>query len=255
MRAPLFLAWQDPASRRWFPVGKLWQEGPSFRFGYIHGFELARAEAGFETLPSFPEAGRIYDSARLFPVFRNRIMNASREDYDGYLDRLGLSVPEGEDDDGWLLDVLARSRGRRSTDSFEVFPLPLARREDGLRYQVEFFVHGLRHAPASARSRAEVLEHGAPLYLMADVQNAEDPLALALRTEDRHVVGYVPRYYCSDLHALFGEGVRVEVEVMQVNLPPTPPQHRLLCRLDAAWPFERAPLAQPVYALVTDEAE
>ena len=241
VRGPLFLAWQDPTSRGWFPVGKLWWAEGSFRFGYIRGFERAEREAGLEPLLSFPQRDQVYRSEHLFPLFRNRIMNSSREDFDGWLARLGLELPAEGSGEALLLDILARSGGQRSTDSFEVFPRPLV----GDRYRLEFFVHGLRHANPGAQARAEALASGDTLRFMADLQNPEDPLALALRTEDRHVVGYLPRYHCADLHALFGERESVNVEVLQVNLPPTAPRHRILCRVDAAWPFRILPSPSP----------
>ncbi|MEO1231656.1 MAG: HIRAN domain-containing protein [Myxococcota bacterium] len=246
VRGPLFLAWQDPTSRSWFPVGRLWWSEGSFRFGYIRGFERAEREAGLEPLLSFPQRHQVYRSEHLFPLFRNRIMNSSREDFDGWLARLGLEPPDEDAREDLLLDILARSGGQRSTDSFEVFPRPLV----GDRYRLEFFVHGLRHANPAARARAEALAPGDVLRFLADLQNPEDPLALALRTEDRHVVGYLPRYHCADLHALFGEREKVTVEVLQVNLPPTAPRHRILCRVEAAWPFSHPPLAQPTYDLL-----
>lgn len=247
VKGPLFLAWQDSESRRWFPVGKLWWAEDRFRFGYIEGFQTAREEAGLAPLLAFPRPELLYTSEQLFPLFRNRIMNPSREDFDVWLSRLGLQAPDDESSrEQLLLDILARSGGKRSTDSFEVFPRPLV----GDRYRLEFFVHGLRHANAAARERAERLAPGDPLRLIADLQNPVDPLAVALCTEDLHIVGYLPRYHCADLHALFGERCPVRAEVMQVNLPPTAPRHRVLCRMGAEWPFSHPPLDQPTYRLL-----
>ena len=40
----LFLAWQDPVARRWFPVGRLEYSDGLYSFVYTKGAEQARTE-------------------------------------------------------------------------------------------------------------------------------------------------------------------------------------------------------------------
>lgn len=244
----LFVAWQDARSRRWFPVGRLWREDGEYRFGYIEGFREAEKEAGFMPLLPFPRVDEIYHSSKLFPSFGNRIMNPSRVELSDYLDRLGLAP--GGDLEELGFDILARGQGRRATDSLELFPHPLVSTEEGSKYRLELFVHGLRHQPESARARAEALEVGEQIYLMPDPQNPHDRHAVALRSEDRHVLGYLPRYHGRDVGALLASEAEVAVEVLRVNPSPAPPGHRLLVRVEADWPFDRSPLDAEIYALV-----
>lgn len=243
----IFLAWQDPASRAWFPIGKLTCEaGEVYRFVYTSGFEQARMKAGLTPLIGFPEVQQIYESTELFPLFANRVMSRSREEYSSYLARFGLAE-EGAS----MLALLARSQGRRSTDSFEIFAHPLttgANVEGGApRYEIDFFVHGIRHMPPSASARAAELRPGERLRLMPDPDNPEDPAAVALRTEDKVLLGYVPRYYCADLGALRAAQAPASVRVVLVNEPPTPIQQRVMVHLEARWPLEAPPFAQPEY--------
>jgi len=247
----IFLAWQDPASRAWFPIGKLTCEsGKVYRFVYTQGFEDAQRQAGLTPLIGFAEVHQVYESTDLFPLFANRIMSRSREDYQSYLERFAL--PE---EGASTLALLARSQGRRSTDSFEIFAHPLAHGPGGEpRYEVDCLVHGIRHMPAAAAARAEALVPGERLLLMPDPHNPEDPRAVALRTEDKVLLGYVPRYYCADLAALFAAGVRAEVRVLRTNPAPTPIQQRVLVHLEAPWPLERAPFCQPEYQQIGQRA-
>ena len=60
----------------------------------------------------------------------------------------------------------------------------------------------LRSRIQSAADRAAALRPGERLFLMPDFQNPEDPHAVALRTEDKVLLGYVPRYYCADMEVL-----------------------------------------------------
>lgn len=239
----VFLAWQDSESRAWFAIGKLTFEADGlYRFVYTGGFEDARRSAGLTPLIGFPDERQTYESSELFPLFKNRIMSRSRQEYKSYVTRLDL--PE----EGPALSLLARSAGRRTTDSFEIFPHPLVQGPGGkARYTIDCFVHGIRHMPSSAEQRALQLEVGERLLLMPDVQNPQDPSAVALRTEDKVLLGYVPRYYCADLEALRLAQARTVVTVVRVNPAPAPVQQRVLVHLDAPWTVQSLPFQQRQY--------
>src|SRR4051812_47913042 len=89
----IYLAWQDTVkTRRWFPVGRLRQvEDGQYEFVYSRGFEEARQFAGMQPILGFPEENRCYLSASLLPLFQNRLMSPSREEYRAYIERLGLA--------------------------------------------------------------------------------------------------------------------------------------------------------------------
>ena len=82
---------------------------------------------------------------------------------------------------------------------------------------------------------------------MCDVQNPVDPSALALRTEDRIIVGYMPGYLLDDAHTLQQTCAICQVKVERVNPSPAPTQQRLLCRLESSWPTGFQPYATPRY--------
>ena len=128
MSAPfaLFIAWQDDASRRWRPVGRLREMSDElYEFVYTRGFIEAQ-RAGMRPFVGFDDALTRYVSDELFPLFRNRIMSRSRSDYPAYVQRLGLA------EDTLPMMILARSEGRRNTDPFVLFPEPsLQRGADG----------------------------------------------------------------------------------------------------------------------------
>jgi hypothetical protein len=235
----LYLAWRQP-DRRWWPVGRLTREGSSYVFTYTRG-AISAEQAGFRPLPSFPDREQVYVSNEPFPLFANRLPPKNRPDYEDFVE--WLDVPRGETDP---MILLARSGGRRATDTFEVFPLPEPSVEG--RYASTFFAHGLRHLGVEAEEEARHLAPGEPLVLKAEPENPHDPRALRILTTLRGThLGFVPRYLCEDVHRLqeaAGED-GVSVRVHRVNLPPTPAQFRLLCALDAPWPVGFHPLSNP----------
>lgn len=218
----LFVAWQDPDSRGWFPVGRLWLENGVYRFVYLKGVESAVA-CGFRLLAAFPQTHIIYSSAELFPLFRNRVMSRSRPDFSNYISRLNL--PEGDPNP---LDILSRE-ARRATDPLEMFPMPEL--QDG-RYRVHFPLRGMRYLPESAQQKALLLQVGDGLDAVLDAQNTNDSRAVLVRTPDYHILGFVPRFLAAELRpVLLSKPEAVEIAVEKVNAPPVPIQHRLLCSL------------------------
>ena len=221
----LFLAWQEPQSRHWFPIGQLAFDGKNYHFTYIQGVKKAQAEPNFRLLHSFPERDRIYTSSELFPLFSNRLMRRSRPDYQNYIQ--WLNIPQDEDDP---IAILARSEGRKVTDTFEVFPYP-EKSENGI-YHLHFFVHGLRYMPPTSIEKVKQLKTEERLYLTLDIQNPYDSTALLLRTEERHNLGYCPRYLAADIwEILLHNPESVDVHIEKINPAPTPIQLRLLCNM------------------------
>jgi hypothetical protein len=185
----LFLAWEDPGSGSWFPIGRLTFNGKEYQFNYTNGVLEAKLKCGFGPLPSFPDFNKVYTSQKLFPLFSNRVMPRSRPDYPEFVQ--WLNIPQHEDDP---IALLARSGGKRVTDKFEVFPCPEP--DENGRYRIHFFAHGLRHLPKPAIERINGLQVGELLYLAHEFQNPHDSSALLLCTEDHWIVGYCPRYLC-----------------------------------------------------------
>ena len=242
----LFLAWQDPVTRSWFPIGRLTFNGKEYQFNYTKGVLEAILKCWFEPLPSFPDFSKVYTSQKLFPLFSNRVMPRSRPDYPEFVQ--WLNIPEHEDDP---IALLARSGGKRVTDKFEVFPCPEP--DENGRYCIHFFAHGLRHLPKPAIERINGLQVDELLYLAHEFHNRHDPSALLLCTEDRWIVGYCPRYLCGDIFQIISQDRElVRVEVDRLNQPPTPLQFRLLCKMTADGRDFR-PFSSPMYQPVSSD--
>lgn len=249
----LFLAWQDPISRAWFPIGRLSVENSSCKFVYIQGAIDAQQKCGFQPLEAFPSFSQSYESQELFPLFANRLPSSSRTDYVNFVDYLNLSP--GEKDP---IVLLGRSSGERMTDTMQVFPAP-ERSGDGF-YQTQFFANGINHLPPASQERIEKLETGERLLLMKDIQNSYENTALILRTNgekdgDIYIVGYCPRYLLDDAITIIDQcsdvKTMIHIEVERINLPPAPKKFRLLCRMKARWPSNFQPFASLKYQPLT----
>ena len=242
----LYVAWQDPDRRTWYPVAQLTSERDSYKFVYTIGAQQAVQEAGFQPLATFPDLSSTYVSEHLFPLFSNRLLPESRPEYKEYLE--WLNVPDHERDP---VAILASSGGRRVTDTLEVFPRP--ERDDRGQYRTRFLLHGLSHMTSAAIQRVGDLRSGDRLLAMHDFQNPFDSHALALRTAekfpgDMHLIGYCPRYLRGDLTRLLElEPKSLRVTVVKVNPSPAPIQFRVLCEAVMAWPRGFQPFSDPEY--------
>ena len=223
MNSKLFLTWQDKKSRQWFPVGQLTHDGGVYRFVYLKGAELAKKEAGFQPVVSFPDFRAVYESEELFPLFANRVMPASRPEYRQTIEF--LSLPQDSNDP---LAFLARSGGAKVTDTFEVFCYPQQNGKGD--YELKFFAHGLRYLPPSSLSRIANMSHGDRIYLSHALNNQFEEHALQLCARDNHIVGFCPSYLLDDVNKMRRHEA-IEVCVERVNDESAPLQFRLLCSL------------------------
>jgi hypothetical protein len=249
----LFLAWQDEGigvpderpSRAWYPVGRLDQAESFYRFSYIAGVRRAAQEANFRAFDAFPKFEECYESATLFPFFRMRVPDPSREDYGDYVSRLDLS-PEAVDP----MDVLAVSGGRRQTDHLEVFP-KIQPRRDG-RFRCRFFLHGWRHVSLPPQQRLARLKPGEPLRVALEMNNpATGKAVLLLTTDDYQTLGWAPRYLVGDMFAAIANFPgELAGEVVRINLPPAPANQRALIELNGRFPSAYEPMSSADFELL-----
>jgi hypothetical protein len=241
-RRTLFVAWQDPVSRAILPVARLLVDGTSalerYEFAYINAIVSAEKH-GFEPLLAFPDRSAVYRSDALFPLFANRVLQKGRPDYAEYVDQLGLDPANAEP-----VTIMARSGGRRMTDHVEVFAPPEPNDEGKL--ETHFLVRGVRHA-AGAEAVAATLSPGDRLFPMIDLQNPANKGAIALRTEPKQIVGYLPEYLINELEM---QAPNLLIRVERTNPPPAPVHHRILCKLTTEQ--SKAPFSGPDYQPVAD---
>jgi len=230
----IYVLWQDKESHRQFPVGQLMyihNDHEAYQFNYIHIVTEAMAH-GFQPFPGFPELESTYVSSELFPFFQNRILQPSREEYDSFVKSLGLLPSEAKP-----IDILARSGGRRATDTIEVFaPAEIIEcaEEDYNLAQYYFLLHGLSHMRECAQDLVtDLIKEGDKVFVMHDMQNPVDENALLLRTHDYCSIGFIPRYLLGDMWINNLLHKDLVFYVYKINKPPSPIQQRIVCKAEA----------------------
>lgn len=232
MKHLLYVAWQDPESSAWFPVGRVEFDGELYSFCYTQGVEQAKATKNFPGLPQFVDPYRPYHSVELFPFLHNRVISRKRGDYAEHLLRMGFDPGELAHS-VHAFDVLERSNGRRLTDRFEVFAPPQIK--DGIATFV-FFTRGLRFRPIDVQQRWEQEPPRKPLSARVDTKNDADENAVMLYSADDTPIGYVPRYYSAAVCTLIADGNVPSIKLLRHNPLPAPVQERILVQLELAIP-------------------
>ena len=243
----LYVFWQHPVSRGWFPVGILQRISGGFEFVYTKGAEKAD---GFVPFGRMTDLYKRYQSSDLFPFFSNRLMSPKRPEFDQFIHWIAA---EQEVNDPLVL--LSRTGGKRATDPLILYAKPEP--NDRNEFDLFFLCHGIEYLPKSASDRIAMLDVEEMLFPMLDISNPYDPHAIAIRTGDpRHLIGYVPRFFVKELRTCIESARRehVHLKVARVNLQ-APLQFRLLCRFTSPWPGGFKPWNQPEYqALVKEDS-
>jgi hypothetical protein len=240
----LFLAWRAP-NRMWFPVGRLDADvaREHYVFGYTNGALQAKAEVGFNALPAFPDLNSRYESADLFPLFQNRVMNPNRKNFGDYLASLGLTR-------GDPIEILSVTGVERQTDSFEVFP-KIDAAEDG-SFTSRFFIRGMRHLAAASQARAFALKSGEELGVSVELSDSVTQLGIMLSTRtDCQCAGWAPRYLVTDLLSATAERPQVTAKVIRVNPDDVPANRRVLVEFGGTLPEAVQPMSGKAFQLIT----
>ena len=236
----LFLAWQAPSDRAWFPVGRLDAdtEHSQYSFRYTKGAGEAERTAGFHPIASFPALDALYQSSELFPMFKNRVLGSQRRDFKSYLESLDLHTPDP-------IEILAVSGGERQTDSFEVFP-KIEKAADG-SFRCRFFLHGLRHMSEQAQQRAQFLKAGEQLGVSVELNNPKHGLAIQLTSLDYEFIGWAPRYIVSDLLKAINKTHDISARIVKINAGGAPLNRRVLVELQGVLPADYEPMAEDAF--------
>jgi len=228
----LFVTWRSPKTHSIIPVGRLIYRDHDglYEFVYIHNVEEALRQ-GFMPFLDFPFKGQFYLSPQLFPLFANRVLPTNRPEFQEYTKALGLSAEMVDP-----MQILARTGGRRETDQIEMFPLPIPDPQTGT-FVTYCLIRGIRYMPQPfVEERIAGLKANEPLLFLFDVQNKYDRHAVATRTQEGLLLGYLPAYLVDDLRKILTASAQCHAFVERVNPPPAGVHHRLLCRIEGCWP-------------------
>ena len=218
--AELLVLWQQPSSRAMLPVAILSFDGELYRFRYVDG---AAELDGFRPLLGLHDFDREYESDELFPLFRERVLDPARSDYQRVVDELDLDPAHATP---W--EQLIRTGGTSEGDTIQVTPFPRAT-ETG--WECVFLAAGLRYfqqkSVRTARGSTPIytaaefedvlasLVPGDHLEVIPELGNDYNPSAQLLFHEEK-VVAYLPDWlarlcapWANGGNALVGKTIRV----------------------------------------------
>lgn len=226
----LLVTRRDPDTRQYHSVGFLSLVEGRYTFAYLRSLVEGNA---FRPLPGFADGHRIYEDAKLFPIFAERIMSPRRPDRPGVMEALGLDV------DAEPFEVLARSGGRRVGDTIELVPVPRPAADGSTT--IDFFVHGVRHMTSEAQARITGLQADERLQLEPEPENDVESRAVLVTDTDKVRLGYVPTPLLDVVHDMDNP----QAVVLRANPPRVGFHFRLLVRVSGSMQFGRFPFTGP----------
>ena len=240
-----------PSNGSWHPLGRLSFIDGHYTFAYVKGIYN---QTPITPLPGMEDLEQVYKSDVLFPFFENRLLSKRRNEYVDFLSWSGFDVKKPSPQP---LAILSVTEGKKNTDSYEVFPCPTQSNEYG-HYEFQFFLHGLNHLTEPTQEAALNLEQGSKLYMVMDLQNTYNRSAVALRTENKELIGYLPNYMANEAYRLLEtcQPDSIEFTVSKINTD-APKNFAILCKLDACWDEGSQPFSDktflPISSLVPEK--
>jgi hypothetical protein len=127
----------------------------------------------------------------------------------------------------------------------------LAGERDGAtgRYVTHFPVRAVRHVEVPSASRPRSNEAIALMPPWSTRTRSAGARKLSFQGQP---VGYAPGYLVGDLDQLERRAPTPSFTVARVNPPPAPPHHRVLVRVEAAWPTGFSPFSGPQFERVAE---
>jgi hypothetical protein len=244
----LFVAWQQPETRRIFPVARLSRRrSGEYELRYIGAVWAAR-EHGFLGLPGFEDLEAIHVTPSLPELFVQRAPQRRRAPPAG-------ASAAGEQLDAAPVALFVRREPGAPPERLEAFAPPL-RAADGRRWGV-FDARGVGRSPGTEQV-AQALVPGERLELRPEPDNPYNPHALRILRADGAAVGYAPDYLANELAAVGGRADQLELtlsDVQRVTFAPAPAVYRVACRYSCPAELGRLLFTSDSYRPVSPRAQ
>jgi hypothetical protein len=231
----LFVTWQAPESRRFFPVARVMRRpGGEYEWAYVQAVAQAQSH-GFAGLPGYEELDRVVRSPEPPGLFAHRVPMRGRR-RPASAGQTPLPPPANDSFDPAPITLLVPVGAGRN-ERLEVFAPPLPGPRG--RYWGVFAARGVGRVPGTEDAVARLEPHQ-PLRMRREPDNPVNPHALLLSNAEGVPIGYVPDYLANELavvleapaagRAGLGEVLVTVQSAERLNHPPAEPIYGVLCQ-------------------------
>ncbi|MES1183727.1 MAG: HIRAN domain-containing protein [Myxococcales bacterium] len=227
----LLITWQEPESRRIYPVARLMRVASGeLELAYIRA-ALEAERQGFKGLPGYEDLTQVYFSPELPALFESRKGSRGRRiQLEGELQP--AAEPANDVLDAAPLTLFVPRRAGALPERLQVFAPPLP----GVagRYWGVFVVSGVGRVPGSAEL-VERLVANEELALVPEPDNAYNPNALLVERATGPAIGYAPDYLANELARVPDAAAHLGIHLLavhRINFAPAPPLYQVTCRYE-----------------------
>jgi len=209
----LLLVWKDPDTRQRFVVGILShnEKNEEYKYMYVNPEKNAAFSHGFQNFPSFPDLNEVYViEGEIFPGIKPRLPNRKRENYPEILKKYNLDATSSD------MEILAATRGRLGTDSFEFVQSIHFDSEEPFKVTFDLAAARRYDFPEIRLSLSE----NQSVILIHDYANPVDPFAVKVMYE-HFCLGFVPKYYSQEIARMLESGHKytAKIKTLDINNP------------------------------------
>lgn len=207
----LLLVWKDPESRQRFVVGSLRHiaEKEEYEFSYVNPELNDAVKYGFQNYPSFPDLNQTYiNEGGIFPGIQQRLPNKKRVNYPEILMNYNLDATSSE------MEILAATRGRLGTDTFEFVQAIHFISERPFKVTFDLAAARRYDFPEVA---ANLKEHQA-VTLVHHKDNPVDRFAVKVMYDNDLCLGFVPKYYSREIFNMLETGLKYSAKINKLDI-------------------------------------
>jgi hypothetical protein len=252
----LFVTWQDPQSRRIYPIARL-MHLPSgmFELAYIRAAVEAQRQ-GFVGLPGFEDVTQVYSSSGLPALFENRRVSRGRRiQLEGELQTSAQPAQPANDAlDAAPVTIFVPRQPGAPPERLQAFAPPLP----GVagKFWGVFAISGVGRVPGSAEL-VERLAANEGLTLVPEPGNAYNPHALLVARANGSAIGYAPDYLANELGLTPDAADRLGVYLLavhRINSAAAQPLYQVTCRYECDADLGRALFRSEAYEPLSPRA-
>lgn len=215
----LILAWNQKGSTR-YAIGELVRDGETVTLRYAPESQDYKDayEKGMRPLLAFRKENQDYSNG-VMDFFMSRITSRKREDFDLYLESLGIDVKDKDTLSDFAL--LGYGEGRLPNDGFHVVN-DYADHTPPVEFVTE--LSGVQYGDYAENLGAlKELATGAALSVQSELNNPHDPNAVSIHHNDQKI-GYINRIQAKTISRWIKEGGTLQATLHRKNGRPTAPR-------------------------------
>lgn len=204
----IYLSWRKDVNKSRHIIGILNKDNDNYSFMYSKdNVEKAKKEDGYTFYPAFEDINQVYDD-KVLEVFKRRLLNPQRRDYDKFLNYWGADNYKTND-----FALLGLTGAKLLTDNYEFiaphYEIPARFNTDlsWLNLESEYVVNSIRNL-----NNIDIEKR---ISLELEPNNQYDKKAVKVLF-DNELLGYIKSIHCENVYDAIKNNKKIELNIANI---------------------------------------